>query len=71
MLAFADKADHSTYVLVTAFVGRLAPREPWDQNFESDAERMEALEFWSRNALVWDADVMSAPFESTWAEILG
>jgi hypothetical protein len=71
VLAFADKADFSTYVLITAFVGDLAPREPWDPNFESETERTEALEFWSSHALVWDSDVMSAPFESTWAEILG
>lgn len=71
VLAFADEASPRTYVLVTAFVGALAPREPWDPNFESETERTEALEFWSRNALVWDPAVMSEPFESTWAEILG
>lgn len=71
VLAFVDKADFSTYVLITAFVGDLAPREPWDPNFESDAERKEALEFWSRNALVYDPSVMDEPFQSTWAEIIG
>ena len=69
ILAFASK-EARTYVLVTAFVGGLAPKEPWDRNLGSELERQESLEFWSTHALVYDASVMGDPFESSWGAIL-
>lgn len=70
ILAFPSK-DSRDYVLITSFVGSLAPKEPWDQNIRSQAEREESLDFWCSNALVYDPEVMGPYFESTWAEILG
>lgn len=68
VLAFPSREEKGTYVLVTSWVGDLAPKEPWDA---TPGEFQEALAFWSSNALVWDSAVMSEPFESTWAEVLG
>jgi hypothetical protein len=70
VLAFASREEASTYILVTSWVGSLAPKEPWDLNIRSDEEHQECLRFWCSNALVWDPAVMLEPFESTWEEIL-
>jgi hypothetical protein len=40
--------DAGKYVLVTAFVGRLAEPEPWDRNATE-----KSVEFWSSHALIW------------------
>jgi hypothetical protein len=71
VLAFPARGETGTYVLVTSWVGSLAFKEPWDSMIKTQEEYQESLGFWCSNALVWDADVMSAPFESTWEEILG
>ena len=70
VLAFASREEADTYVLVTSWVGSLAPKEPWDSNIRTDEEYQESLSFWCSNALVWDPAVMSKPFESSWEEIL-
>lgn len=46
------------YILVTAFIGRKPEPEPWDtKSFQKDSDpeeaRRRALDFWSKNALVW------------------
>lgn len=70
VLAFPERGEADTYVLVTSWVGSLAPKEPWDPNIRNDAEYQECLRFWCSHALVWDPAVMSEPFESSWAEVL-
>jgi len=70
VLAFASREEADTYVLVTSWVGSLAPKEPWDSNIRTDEEYQECLNFWCSNALVWDPAVMSEPFEGTWEEVL-
>jgi len=70
VLAFASHEEADTYVLVTSWVGSLAPKEPWDSNIRKDEECQECLRFWCANALVWDPSVMSEPFKSSWEEIL-
>jgi hypothetical protein len=70
VLAFASHEEADTYVLVTSWVGSLAPKEPWDSNIRKDEEYQECLRFWCANALVWDPSVMSEPFKSSWEEIL-
>jgi hypothetical protein len=42
------KQTRAGYELVTAWVGELAPPEPWDRN-----SKPESLGFWSSHALVW------------------
>jgi hypothetical protein len=71
VLAFASREETGTYVLVTSWVGSLAPKEPWDQNIHGEAEHQKCLHFWCYNALLWDPAVMSAPFESSWTEVIG
>lgn len=61
--------DPGVYLLVTAFIGSPAPKEPWD-NFSSPDEAQAALDFWSRFALVHTPDVMGEPFTSTWKQVL-
>ena len=67
VLAFAGR-EPATYVLITAYVGELAPKEPWDA--EPGPEREDSLAFWSSHALVWDGEVMGKPFTSTWSEVI-
>ena len=67
LLAFPDRSG-GDYVLITAWVGTLAPREPWD--CQKPKELKESIEFWCRNALVYNPEVMEEPFKSSWEEIL-
>lgn len=71
VLAFASRESARTYVLVTSFVGELAPKEPWDRNIRSQGEFQKSLDFWSSHALVHDPAVMAEPFQSTWNQVLG
>lgn len=71
ILAFASREEAGTYVMVTSWVGPLAPKEPWDPNIRNDAERQECLSFWCTHALAWDPTVMSDHFESSWVNVLG
>jgi hypothetical protein len=70
VLAFPSRENKRTYVLVTSWIGSLAPKEPWDRNIKSEEELRESLDFWTSHALIWDSAVMSEPFESSWEEIL-
>lgn len=71
VLAFASKESRGQYVLVTSFVGELAPKEPWDRNIRSQEELQESLDFWCSHALAYDPSVMGEPFASTWRRVLG
>ncbi|RLG28193.1 hypothetical protein DRO03_10405 [Methanosarcinales archaeon] len=71
VLAFASREDKRTYILVTSWVGSLAPKEPWDRNIRNNEEFRESLDFWSSHALVHDPAVMGEVFENSWGEILG
>lgn len=70
VLAFPVRGEVGTYVLVTSWVGSLAPKEPWDCTIASDQEYQDCLQFWCSHALVWSSDVMGEPFESAWEEVL-
>jgi hypothetical protein len=70
IVASLDRNQPNTYKLITAWVGRLARREPWDRNIRDDGERSECLKFWCSNALIYDPNVMGEPFESSWTEVL-
>ena len=71
VLAFASKEDERKYVLITSFVGELAPKEPWDRSLISgSAEHQESLDFWCRHALIHQPEIMDDVFESTWDEVL-
>ncbi len=62
--------DFQEWELLTAYVGKLTPREPWDPGLQTDEEKSEALNFWSQYALVHDPEVMGEIFVSTWEEVL-
>lgn len=70
VLAFASKESARMYILVTSFVGELAPKEPWDRNIKSQEELQESLDFWCSHALAYDRSVMGEPFASTWRQVL-
>jgi hypothetical protein len=63
-------AASAPFELATAFIGKLGPLEPWDPHLASRADFQIALDFWSRNALVHDAQIMQSIFISSWGEIL-
>ena len=63
VVVILKKADRQpgVYVLITAFIGRKAEPEPWDQRSfsqQSDPAEAERLsrEFWAANALVWGSE---------------
>jgi len=59
------------YRLTTAYVGQIAPREPWDKKLgSSHVSDEESLAFWLTHALVWDPTTMGKPFRSTWRQVL-
>ena len=63
-----DREDY--YVLITAFVGRRAEPEPWDQRSflrqldPAEAERR-SREFWGLHALVWGSEPTVPGTETT------
>lgn len=70
VLAFPSRDDIGIYILVTSFVGPLAPKEPWDRSIQSESEFQYCLEFWSTNALIYDPEVMGPVLESSWKKVL-
>lgn len=57
----------SHFHLITAWVGTLARKEPWDPTISSECERQKCLEFWCQNALIYDPKVMGPIYKSTWS----
>lgn len=48
--------------LLTAYIGRVAEREPFDPSIRSGAELMRSKHFWDNHALVWGSqEVVSEP----------
>ena len=70
VIAKASRDDPGTYHLVTAWIGTLARKEPWDPMIRSEADHQECLDFWCANALIHDPEVMGEIFTSTWEEVL-
>lgn len=58
------------YDLITAWIGTLAKKEPWDGSISERGDFHESLRFWSSTALVYDPAVMRPVFESSWKEVL-
>lgn len=58
------------YDLITAYVGDLAPKEPWDPTLTTEVERAASLAFWTSHALVYDQTIMGPPIVSTWDAVL-
>jgi hypothetical protein len=63
-------AAEAHYELITAWIGILAKKEPWDSSIASQDEFDDCLQFWSTTALVFDPATMGAVSESSWEEIL-
>ena len=53
-----NEAAPSEYALVTTFVGKSAPKEPWDPSLESEAEKQESLNFWNTHALIYNEELV-------------
>jgi hypothetical protein len=72
LAVIAEWSDRGAYFLRTAFIGQLAPPEPWSFNTirKMRLSGTEVLRFWCMNALAYDNSFISEPFESTWNEIL-
>ncbi len=70
VIAFPDKVDPRTYVLMTSYIGTRAPQEPWDQQITNETVRAQCLDFWCRNALVYVPSLMGSIFASTWSNVL-
>lgn len=46
------------YVLLTSYAGERAPREPWDPCISNGEDVMEAEDFWSKHALLYDESLI-------------
>lgn len=58
------------YELITAWIGILARKEPWDPNISSREEFEDCLKFWSSMALVFEKGTMQPVIETSWSEVL-
>lgn len=56
--------------LITAWIGTLAKKEPWDLSITTTEDRKVSLEYWRKNALNHDPTVMEPIYQSTWKEEL-
>lgn len=56
--------------LITAWIGTLAKKEPWDPSITTSEDRKVSLEYWCKNALIHDRTVMGPIYQSTWKEEL-
>ena len=70
VLIAKPRAGQGEYELITAWVGALARKEPWDPHISSREEFEDCLRFWSTTALIFDDAAMAATVESSWAEVL-
>lgn len=51
----AFRNEQREWILITAYYGAKAPREPWDPNISSEEEREASGAFWSTHALCFEA----------------
>jgi hypothetical protein len=70
ILAFPDRSGNGDYILITAWIGSLAPKEPWDPNIGSKEELEESIKFWTTHALVYNPSIMGEVLSTSWEEIL-
>ncbi|GEM_PF-1008714 len=68
VVVIAKYVSRGKYQLVTAWVGALGQREPWNAG---GPDFKDAMTFWQTHALIFDPSNMESPFESTWGTILG
>lgn len=64
----AKRVSDGEFSLITAFLGRLAPREPWDPWLDS-FEEMESLVFWLSHALAV-VEIPRGLFWASWDQVL-
>lgn len=53
-----DYDIENSYTLVTSFVGKHSPREPWDPSIETIEEQEECQKFWDTHALLFNEDLV-------------
>jgi len=63
------KGDPKSYVLRTAYIGTLSPREPWACRDEGELCE-KSFPFWSEHALAYDSATMSRIFRASWREVI-
>jgi CRISPR-associated protein Csx3 len=61
MTCCLTKVNGGGFILGTAFVGPMAPAEPWDSKFADE----NSVEFWNSHALVWGYGEVIADTETT------
>ena len=67
----AEPIEEKRYNLLSAWYGKIAPREPWDSTLLTEPKAFEeSLDFWCCHALVHEVDYMEDSFESTWQKVI-
>ncbi|MEI8269811.1 MAG: hypothetical protein WCG45_00420 [bacterium] len=60
VVVILKKAEEGNFfILITAFIGSIAPPEPWDRNATSESRN-----FWNTHALVWGSQEVISGTES-------
>ena len=54
-----SSGDNNSYTLITGYIGKGSPREPWDPNIGSAEERGKAQDFWQTHAIVYNDDLIN------------
>lgn len=70
--AIPGREAEGAYTLLTAYpTDEISPREPLDPDLTTEEQVEKSLDWWRKNALVFDPSVMWPAFTSTWNKVLG
>lgn len=70
VVVIAKRDQVGRIFLVTAWIGGLATKEPWDRFIKGPEQFKDCLDFWCSHALVHDPVTMGPVFQSTWNQVL-
>jgi hypothetical protein len=69
----AERKGHAFFVLRTAYIGELAPPEPFSFNtiLKMKLKPDAVVDYWCKHALIYDpAECETEPYLSDWQEVL-
>jgi len=52
-LTMVMKKTDTGFLVLTAYIGKIALREPDDRGIKTEEERKPCIEFWNKHALIW------------------
>lgn len=58
VMAREDPPYDDDFKMITAYIGKESPREPWDPGISTKKDRQEAEEYWNSHAIVYNEDLI-------------